>query len=242
MLNKKARLHGTQGAENYFGDVTNWDFNNPFDEDARETPKQQVVQRDRYPNCRDEPNSINCRNPQFNAGKSPEYIPYLANLAKWFYDGEETDITIGDPDPVLKYSYSVGNYNERKTDWGWDTLQWKEQMGGRYDGKTRYPQEDTGYEDWYHEYPQIRDFSHVWLRYNKGDEDIQDFLRTRWQGDQESDWPGVDLSTWYAPAEGPAFPAGYDLRKLRKPSLLRDASINKLSGSLKKLANLLKEM
>jgi len=239
MQNKKSYLHGTQGSENYFGDVTNWDFNNPFDEDARDTPSQQVTQRDRYPSCRDVPNSANCRNPQFNIGKDPQYIPYLANLARWFY-GEDT-ITIGDPDPVLKYSYSVGNFNETKTDWGWDTLQWKEQMGGRYDGKTRYPQEDTGYEDWYHEYPQIRDFSEVWLRYNKGDEDIQDFLRRRWLGDQESDWPGEDLSVWYDLAEGPAFPAEYDLRKLRMPKQIKDASLKNIISGLKKISQLIQE-
>lgn len=240
---KNRNIKGT-GSENYFGDLTSRTFNN-FSNQEKLIPSIENATPPKFPtSCRDNPNNISCRDPQLMVGKDYYYLPYIA---QWFYDDYYTHQTIGDPDPALlhKFGYSVGNFDEIKRTWGEDTLSLKEQMGGRYDGPSRFHQEDTGYEDWYHPYPP-NDLSNTWLRFNKGDEKITDFLLQRWVTEQVNDWPGTDYGRTFFPTQpskkGPAFPSGFDEPKTHEVYLLKDASFKSIINQLFKLATKLRKI
>lgn len=245
-MDKQSYYSGTGGSENYFGEITNRSWDNFVDAKPKDfSPKMQTAVPERFHHtCRNHPNSISCRDPQIQVGKDQKYLPWLENMARWFY-GYPGSTTIGDADPALehriknKIGYSTGNWHENFRDWGWDTLQYKEQQGGRYDGQTQYHGENSGYEDWYHERP-TRDLAHTWVRFNRGDKEyskkIQDFLLWRWVTNQEADWPAVDYGVGNkTDANNSAWPFG-------KPPIENDVALLRNASLKNKLVYIIEQL
>ena len=204
MKNKEAYNFGGMGSENYFGGPTRFDYKpyNYPDSNTRIAPKTQLNVEQRFPySCQNYPNSINCQHPQMVLTKDQ-----IGDLAHWFYsdaggslpydtNGISQGKSIGPKEPHLKsrVGYSNGNWGETRRWFGPDTTFIKDQVGGRYDGQSRYS-DDYPLEDWYRERP-TRDFTENWLRFNKGDDKIGDFLLYRWATNQHGGfrWDTEDL-------------------------------------------------